>query len=93
MLAAYQEVRTCPFTSASVLAIACPSLVAAAGATLTASVTATGLMESDCLRLRAKAAAAPAAEAGSGSMLSEMALAGMAGRAMAGTVGTGVGRS
>jgi PPE-repeat protein len=38
------------------------------------------------------ATAAPAAEAGSGSMLSEMALAGMAGRAMAGTVGTGAGR-
>jgi PPE-repeat protein len=38
------------------------------------------------------AAAAPAAEAGSGSMLSEMALAGMAGRAMAGTVGTGASR-
>src|SRR6202035_564453 len=38
------------------------------------------------------ATAAPAAEAGSGSMLSEMALAGMAGRAMAGTVGTGTGR-
>jgi PPE-repeat protein len=36
--------------------------------------------------------AAPAAEAGSGSTLSEMALAGMAGRAMAGTVGTGAGR-
>ena len=35
---------------------------------------------------------APAAEAGSGSTLSEMALAGMAGRAMAGTVGTGVSR-
>jgi Short C-terminal domain len=31
-------------------------------------------------------------EAGSGSTLSEMALAGMAGRAMAGTVGTGVSR-
>jgi PPE-repeat protein len=41
----------------------------------------------------ATATAAPAAEAGSGSMLSEMALAGMAGRAMAGTVGTGVGKS
>jgi PPE-repeat protein len=38
------------------------------------------------------ATAAPAAEAGSGSMLSEMALAGMAGRAMAGTVGTGASR-
>ena len=38
------------------------------------------------------ATAAPAVEAGSGSTLSEMALAGMAGRAMAGTVGTGVGR-
>ena len=38
------------------------------------------------------AAAAPAVEAGSGSTLSEMALAGMAGRAMAGTVGTGVSR-
>jgi PPE-repeat protein len=38
------------------------------------------------------AAAAPAAEAGSGTTLSEMALAGMAGRAMAGTVGTGVSR-
>jgi PPE-repeat protein len=36
--------------------------------------------------------AGPAAEAGSGSMLSEMALAGMAGRAMAGTVGTGASR-
>jgi PPE-repeat protein len=36
--------------------------------------------------------AAPAAEAGSGSTLSEMALAGMAGRAMAGTVGTGASR-
>src|SRR5271155_1163260 len=40
-----------------------------------------------------KASAAPAAEGGSGTTLSEMALAGMAGRAMAGTVGTGVGRS
>jgi PPE-repeat protein len=39
------------------------------------------------------AAAAPAAEAGSGSMLSEMALAGMAGRAMAGTVSTGASRT
>jgi PPE-repeat protein len=39
------------------------------------------------------AAAAPAAEAGSGTTLSEMALAGMAGRAMAGTVGTGAGRN
>jgi PPE-repeat protein len=38
------------------------------------------------------ATAAPAVEAGSGSTLSEMALAGMAGRAMAGTVGTGVSR-
>jgi PPE-repeat protein len=39
------------------------------------------------------AAGAIAGESGaSGSMLSEMALAGMAGRAMAGTVGTGVGR-
>jgi PPE-repeat protein len=38
------------------------------------------------------ATAAPAAETGSGSMLSEMALAGMAGRAMAGTVGTGASR-
>jgi PPE-repeat protein len=38
------------------------------------------------------ATAAPAAEAGSGSMLSEMALAGMAGRAMAGTVGAGASR-
>jgi PPE-repeat protein len=38
------------------------------------------------------ASAGPAAEAGSGSMLSEMALAGMAGRAMAGTVGTGASR-
>jgi PPE-repeat protein len=38
------------------------------------------------------ATAAPAAEAGSGSMLSEMALAGMAGRAMAATVGTGASR-
>jgi PPE-repeat protein len=37
--------------------------------------------------------AAPAAEAGSGSMLSEVALASMAGRAMAGTVGTGVSRT
>jgi PPE-repeat protein len=36
--------------------------------------------------------AGPAAEAGSGSMLSDMALAGMAGRAMAGTVGTGASR-
>ena len=33
-----------------------------------------------------------AAEAGSSSTLSEMALAGMAGRAMAGTIGTGIGR-
>jgi hypothetical protein len=33
--------------------------------------------------------AVPAAAAGSGSTLSQMALAGMAGRAMAGTVGTG----
>ena len=41
----------------------------------------------------AGATAAPAAEGGSGTTLSEMALAGMAGRAMAGTVGTGVGRS
>jgi PPE-repeat protein len=41
----------------------------------------------------ATASAAPAAEAGSGSMLSEMAVAGMAGRAMAGTVGTGVSRT
>ena len=40
----------------------------------------------------ASAAAAPLAEAGSGSTLSEMALAGMAGRAMAGTVGTAAGR-
>ena len=40
----------------------------------------------------ASATAGPAAEAGSGSTLSEMALAGMAGRAMAGTVGTGVSR-
>ena len=40
----------------------------------------------------AGAKAAPAAEAGSGSTLSQMALAGMAGRAMAGTVGTGVGK-
>jgi PPE-repeat protein len=40
----------------------------------------------------AGATAAPAAEGGSGTTLSEMALAGMAGRAMAGTVGTGVGR-
>jgi PPE-repeat protein len=38
------------------------------------------------------ATAAPAAEAGSGSMLSEMALAGMAGRAMAETVGAGASR-
>jgi PPE-repeat protein len=38
------------------------------------------------------ATSAPASEAGSGSMLSEMALAGMAGRAMAGTVGTGASR-
>jgi PPE-repeat protein len=38
------------------------------------------------------ATAAPAVEAGSGSTFSEMALAGMAGRAMAGTVGTGVSR-
>jgi hypothetical protein len=37
----------------------------------------------------ANATAAPAAGAGSGSMLAQMALAGMAGRAMAGTVGTG----
>jgi PPE-repeat protein len=37
-------------------------------------------------------AAGPAAGAGSGSTLSEMALAGMAGRAMAGTVGTGATR-
>jgi PPE-repeat protein len=36
--------------------------------------------------------AAPAAEGGSGTTLSEMALAGMAGRAMAGTVGTGIGK-
>jgi PPE-repeat protein len=40
----------------------------------------------------ASATAVPAAEAGSSSTLSEMALAGMAGRAMAGTVGTGVSR-
>ena len=40
----------------------------------------------------ATASAGPAAEAGSGSTLSEMALAGMAGRAMAGTVGTGASR-
>ena len=40
----------------------------------------------------AVATAGPATEAGSGSTLSEMALAGMAGRAMAGTVGTGVSR-
>jgi PPE-repeat protein len=39
------------------------------------------------------ASAAPAAEAGSGSTLSQMALAGMAGRAMGGTVGTSVGKS
>jgi PPE-repeat protein len=39
------------------------------------------------------ATAAPAAEAGSGSMLSEMGLAAMAGRAMAGTVGTGGSRT
>ena len=38
----------------------------------------------------AGATATPASEAGSGSTLSQMALAGMAGRAMAGTVGTGV---
>jgi PPE-repeat protein len=38
------------------------------------------------------ATAAPAAELGSSSTLSEMALAGMAGRAMAGTVGTSVGK-
>jgi PPE-repeat protein len=37
--------------------------------------------------------AAPAAEAGSSSALSEMALAGMAGRAMAATVGAGVSRT
>ena len=41
----------------------------------------------------AAATAAPAAEAGSGSMLSEVALASMAGRAMAGTVETGVSRT
>jgi PPE-repeat protein len=41
----------------------------------------------------AGANAAPAAEAGSGTTLSQMALAGMAGRAMAGTVGTGIGKS
>ena len=35
------------------------------------------------------AAAAPAAGAGTGTMLAQMAMAGMAGRAMAGTVGTG----
>jgi PPE-repeat protein len=40
----------------------------------------------------AGATAAPAAEGGSGTTLSEMALAGMAGRAMAGTVGTGIGK-
>ncbi|MBV8861677.1 MAG: PPE domain-containing protein, partial [Mycobacterium sp.] len=40
----------------------------------------------------ATAAAAPAAQVGSGNTLSEMALAGMAGRAMAGTVSTGVSR-
>ena len=40
----------------------------------------------------ASATGVPAAEAGSSSTLSEMALAGMAGRAMAGTVGTGVSR-
>jgi PPE-repeat protein len=39
------------------------------------------------------AVAAQAAESGSGTTLSEMALAGMAGRAMAGTVGTGVSRT
>jgi hypothetical protein len=39
------------------------------------------------------ATAAPAAELGSSSTLSEMALAGMAGRAMAGTVGTGAGKA
>lgn len=39
-----------------------------------------------------KAAAAPAAEAGSGSTLSQMALAGMAGGVMSGFLGTGVGR-
>jgi hypothetical protein len=42
---------------------------------------------------KASATAAPAAEAGSGSTLSQMALAGMAGRAMAGTVGTGVSKA
>jgi hypothetical protein len=41
----------------------------------------------------AGATAAPPAESGSGSTLSQMALAGMAGRAMAGTVGTGVGKA
>src|SRR5438034_3894495 len=61
LLAAHQEVQTCPFTSASALAIACPSLVAAAGATLPASVSATGAVESGLVRLRATAAAAPAA--------------------------------
>jgi PPE-repeat protein len=41
----------------------------------------------------ASATAGGPAEGGSGTTLSEMALAGMAGRAMAGTVGTGVGRA
>jgi PPE-repeat protein len=41
----------------------------------------------------AGATAAPAAEGGSGTTLSQMAVAGMAGRAMAGAVGTGVGKS
>jgi PPE-repeat protein len=40
-----------------------------------------------------KAAAVPAAGAGSGSTLAQMALAGMAGRAISGTVGTGGGRA
>jgi PPE-repeat protein len=39
-----------------------------------------------------KATTVPAVEAGAGSTLSQMALAGMAGRAMAGTVGSGGGR-
>lgn len=39
----------------------------------------------------ASSAAAPAAGAGTGTMLAQMAMAGMAGRAMAGTIGTGRG--
>lgn len=43
--------------------------------------------------LPATGATAATVEVGSGSVLSEMALAGMAGRAMAGTLGTGIGKT